>query len=1135
MSLPPKPTTGPRSGKAGRAAKLAAEIDGPILNGPYDEPLFHFATAADGNLDYRDRRNGRRVFAPDTPQVPLGHTPQGSLYDLNDLAANYRDYLVNLLREHLGRWRQGGYPGVTSRVTRELLAFWFENSERASHHRLFFAQREAVEAAIWLNEVADKSNLGTHLLSQLGLAQASVEDPELTLPRIAFKMATGTGKTVVMACLVLYHYLNRSQYRSDPKYADYFLLVAPGVTIRDRLGVLRYDTEAAFDHQANDYYRQRKLVPPAYAGLMAGLNARLAISNFHGFEPRLIGGNKKSPLDGKLGPDGRKVEAREDEAMVLRRLLPGFKPGRRLLVLNDEAHHCYLPRAKGRDSDEEHSATENERAAVWYSGLRAAARRWQVRAVYDLSATPYYLTGSGWPAYSYFPWVVSDFSLIDAIEAGLVKIPFLPVDDSAQQIDEPVLRNLYEHCKDLLPRKGQRTQRREVAASSASEAPSDAHADADATSPDRRKPKAHAAASEAPPQLPALLRTALEQFYRHYEAYDLGLRQRGESGLDLLSSPPVFIVVCSNTTVSKEVYKQIAGYETTDADGRSVAVPGTLALFSNFDPHSRAALRRPPTLLIDSDALEHSGQIDDDFKRVFAPEIDAFKRDYRIAHPAQSVDALTDADLLREVVNTVGRPGKLGQHIRCVVSVGMLTEGWDANTVTHIVGVRAFGSQLLCEQVAGRALRRRHYLLDPKTGRFPPEYAHIIGVPFKFFQGGEVQPAPVLERQAVRALPERAALVIEFPQLLGYKLAQGQDAVAADFSATPMFRLDLSRTPMHTDLGTAFSGEREALRLDLDRLRDQEVVFWVAAQVLSRYWRGDDGRVQMAHFGDLRQIAQQWFDQKIDLIGERDPRHKRLLRFEDPIRVAASVWLGIEAAALQRAGAASAQGSDPAAEQPATVIVPLLNHHNPRGSSAHVHGSTSKPVFATTKSHVNLVVADTDSWEQIAAKTLEQNSAVEAYVKNAFLGFEVPYVDAAGTERRYLPDFIARVKTPGGARFNLVIEITGFAKDKAEKRYFMRQRWLPAVNSHQDTLNTLPWHFIEVTEIERVKEQLESEIERIAAEVDAPALPAKPVASGKSVWDVMQLIAALPDDMFENIRNTQPHENRPGLFDDDDY
>jgi type III restriction enzyme len=1103
------------------AASAGASTSGPILNGPYDEPLYHYATAPDGNLDYRDRRPGRRIFAPDTPQVPLGQSlqDQAGLYDLNDFAPNYRDYLVNLLRSQLGEWRAQGYPGVTSRVTRDLLAYWFQNPQRPDHQRLFFAQREAVEAAIWLNEVADKSNPGTHILNELRKAQASVDDRELTLPRIAFKMATGTGKTVVMACLIVYHFLNRQTYANDPKYADYFLLVAPGVTIRDRLAVLRVDTEAAAEHLSADYYGQRKLVPPTYAGLMRGLNARLAITNFHGFEPRLIGGNKKSPLDGKLGPDGRKVEAREDETGVLRRLLPSFKAGRRLLVLNDEAHHCYLPRARGRDGDDgNNDATENERAAVWYSGLRALARRWQVRAVYDLSATPYYLAGSGWPAYSYFPWIVSDFSLIEAIEAGLVKIPFLPVDDSAQHIEEPVLKNLYEHCRDELPRKGQRTQRSEAAAA----------ATPDATA--RGGKKAKPAVAEPPPQVPSLLRNALAQFYRHYENYERGQREAGERGGDLLTSPPVFIVVCSNTTVSKEVYKHIAGYETTDADGRPLAVPGVLPVFSNFDPHTRVPRQRPPTLLIDSDALEHSGQVDDDFKRVFAPEIESFKRDYRLSNPAKSVDGLTDADLLREVVNTVGRPGKLGQHIRCVVSVGMLTEGWDANTVSHIVGVRAFGSQLLCEQVAGRALRRRQYFVDPKTGRFPPEYAHIIGVPFRFFQGGEAEPAPPRDVRTIKALPERAALEISFPRLVGYKLEHGHDRLDADFDGCPPFRLDLTVNPAHTDLGTAFSAERSALRQDLDSLRDQQVVWWVASQVLSRYYRGDDGRVQMEHFGDLRRIAAAWYAQQIDLVGERDARHKRLVMQEDARRVAASVFLGIEQAAKRRAESANNAASR------GPVVLPLLNHHNPVGSTAHVFGSTTKPVFDTTKSHVNRVVADTDRWEQIAARTLEKLSAIESYVKNAFLGFEVPYVDAAGAERRYLPDFIARICTPGGQRLFLIVEVTGFARDKTEKRYFMRERWLPAVNAHQQMLRTLPWHFIEITDIDRVKEQLEAEIERLAAEVDGTAAPAvKRSFEGPSAWDVFQLMAALPDEAFEGLRNPAPRAHRPGLLDDDDF
>ena len=1059
---------------AGKRSSSETRADSPILNGPYDEPEFHYATTQDGNLDYQDKRPGRRIFASDTPQIPIGKQPQAGMFDINDFVAQYRDHLVNQLRERVGAWRQDGYPGVTSRVTRDLLSFWFENPDRPAWQRLFYAQREAIETAIWLNEVADKSNPGTHALRELRQRQETTGHGEDVLPRIAFKMATGTGKTVVMACLVLYHYLNRTQYRNDTRYADYFLMIAPGVTIRDRLGVLRVDTQAATDRDAQDYYRQRTLVPPEYAGLLAGLNARIVITNFHAFERRLISGNKKSPLDGKLGPDGRKVEAREDEALMLKRLLPSFKPGRRLLVINDEAHHCYLPQAKGRDTDEEHSATENERAAVWFSGVRSVARRWQVRAVYDLSATPYYLAGSGWPAYSYFPWVVSDFGLIEAIEAGLVKIPFLPVDDSSQAIHEPVLRNLYEHCRDDLSAKGQRTKRKDAREAMGLAA----------------KGKAEV---EAPPRLPPLLRTALEQFYRHYEAYDRGLREQGERARDLYSAPPVFIVVCSNTTVSKEVYKHIAGYETADDDGVPHAVPGTLPLFSNFDPVTRAPRRRPPTLLIDSDALEHSGQVNEEFRRVFAPEIAAFKRDYRVSHPEKSVDDLRDSDLLREVVNTVGRPGKLGEHIRCVVSVGMLTEGWDANTVTHIVGVRAFGSQLLCEQVAGRALRRRQYFIDPKTGKFPPEYAHIIGVPFKFFKGGATELPPPQDIKLLKALPERSELEIRFPNLIGYKIERAHDEVRSDFSGTPGFAIDFNRMPMNTALGTAFSGEREQLRTDPEHLRDQEVVYWVASQVLSRYYRDEQGRPQLEKFGDLRRIAQRWYDTKVELLGETDPRYKRLVRLEDPARVTASVYLGIEAAAVNEGLAGEAR------------IVPLLNRHNPSGSTSHVHAATAKPVFGTKKSHVNLVVADTDSWEQIAAKTFEQIDAVESYVKNAFLGFEVPYVDKTGAERRYLPDYLCRVRSPGGEHFNLIVEITGFAKDKAEKRYFVQQRWLPAVNAQRERLGLLPWHFVEVTDIERIKNQLTDEIARLGAAVDERAdvlhLMAAQQSALNKIWD----------------------------------
>ena len=1080
------------------------------MNGPYLEPTHHYATAEDGSLDYERPLPGRRIFAPSTPQVPLGRKPQSSLYDVNDFASEFRDKLVNLVREQVGQWRAQDYPQVASRVTRDLLDFWFLSDERPDHKKLFFAQREAVETAIWLNEVAHKSNAGVHVLNQLRLANESVEDAASVLPRIGFKMATGTGKTVVMACLLLYHYLNRSEYRNDPHYADYFLIVAPGVTIRDRLSVLRVDTQAERDLDAADYYRQRQLVPPHYQRLLSGLNAKLVITNFHAFEPRQLSGNKRSPMDGKRAADGSKAAALESIHEIVRRVMPAFKPGRRMVVINDEAHHCYLPRAKGKDNDEEQSATENQRAAVWFSGVRAFAQRWHMAAVYDLSATPYFLQGSGWPAYSFFPWVVSDFGLIEAIESGLVKIPFLPVEDSGHAIEEPTLRNLYEFCKEGLPKKGQRTIRGESAQED----------DETGGKGKRGKPSATV---EPPPQLPPLLKQALQQFYAHYQAYDKGLREQGERRKDLLSTPPVFIVVCSNTTVSKEVYKLIAGYETLGADGSAQVALGTLELFSNYDPVTRERKRRPSTLLIDSDALEHSGQVNEAFKSVFAPEIEAFKREYRVTHPDRSVDALTDGDLLREVVNTVGRPGKLGQHIRCVVSVGMLTEGWDANTVTHIVGVRAFGSQLLCEQVAGRALRRREYFLDPKTGKFPPEYAHIIGVPFKFFKGGEAPSATPQDISYLRALPERADLTIEFPNLLGYKIATEAEQIEAEFSGTPNFVVNLTQLPARTVMGTAFSAERQELATQIDDLRDQEVVYWAARCVLSQHYRNAFGAVQFEKFQDLRRIVQRWYDSKVEVVGETDPRFRRLVHLYGEKEVAASIYRGIEAAMLLRPSG----GADKAPQ-----IVPLLNRYNPTGSTAHVQGSTTKPVFATQHSPVNFVVADTDSWEQIAAKTFEQLPQVESYVKNAFLGFEIPYTDKTGKDRRYLPDFLLRVKTPGGHRYNLIVEITGFSTDKELKRYFVKERWLPAVNASgrhaQKHWGGHPWYFAEITDIERIKNTLTALMQGFAAEVDA-AMP-EPAAT---MWDVAQLLGQFPADFFPAQRHDTPPQQREDWYDEE--
>lgn len=1026
-------------------AKPKSDASNPILNSPYVEPGLHYATDQAGNLNYDDVRNGRRIFTPDTPTIPLSQRQPG-MFDINDFEGRHNEHLINLLRHEVGQWRASRYAGVTSRVTRELLDYWFLNPDREDRDKLFFAQQESIETAIWLNEIAERSNPGTNVLNRLAEAQQTVsQDRAQILPRMAFKMATGSGKTVVMACLILYHFLNRRQYRSETRYADDFLIVAPGITIRDRLQVLRVDTSTHNRFDALDYYRQRALVPSQYAEELDALNAHLIITNFHAFEARVLSGNKKSPFDGKLDATGKKREAKEDPHLVLKRVLGKFKAGRRLLVLNDEAHHCYLPREKGRNTEEEASATENERAAVWFSGLTEISRRFQVRAVYDLSATPYYLSGSGWPAYSLFPWTVTDFGLIEAIESGLVKIPFLPEEDTSQQLETPVLRDLYAACKEGLPKKGQEKARSEA----------------------RKKGEKIA---EQPPSLPPTLVTALQMFVSHYEKYEAGMRKSGERGMDLFSEPPVFIVVCNNTTVSKEVYKYIAGWETEDDKGNVVAYPGAFDVFSNYDPASLQPRTKPPSLLIDSDALEYSGQIDADFKKVFASEIAQFKRDYRIQHPERSAEDIDDAEILREVVNTVGKRGRLGAHVRCIVSVSMLTEGWDANTVTHIVGLRAFGSNLLCEQVAGRALRRREYFLDPKTKKFPPEYAHIIGVPFKLFKPGSTEYVEPVETTEVRALPERVAKYeINFPNLVGYRVITRDAPLEADLQAVENFELDFTKTPAQTVLGTPVGPEKRILSLDQALgVREQEVVFWIVQQMLRYRFRDDEGRPNVSQFASLRRIAAQWLAQKVKLVGETDLRYRNLLIYWEGAKVAAHIARAIDAHA-QTQGTVSTR--------------PVFNHYNPEGSTRYVAGRTSKPTYPTKKSHVNVVVADTETWEQLAAKALDELDFVEAYVKNAYLGFNIPYT-RDGKDRNYVPDFIARVQLADKSKVNLIIEITGMNTDKEEKKWYVDNRWLPAVNA-AGTYGR--WEFVEVSaDIRTVKNQIDEKLTQLARELAKP-------------------------------------------------
>jgi type III restriction enzyme len=651
--------------------------------------------------------------------------------------------IINAIRQQVDQWRSLPNPNhwqVTPETAR-LLQHWRHHP--FSHIRPFFCQVEAVETVIWLTEVAPNAgNAGKSLLDHLANANHDA-NPELT--RLALKLATGAGKTTVMAMLIAWHTINAVRRPTSQKFTRGFLIVAPGLTIRDRLRVLQ-------PHDPDSSYASHELIPSDMLGDLE--RAKIVITNYHAFRRRErmeLSRGGRALLQGRGAP----LHTLETEGQMLQRVMPELMGLKHILVINDEAHHCYREKPGQADDgdltgdDRQEAEKNNEAARVWISGLEVVARKLGVTRVIDLSATPFFLRGSGYAEGTLFPWTMSHFSLIDAIECGIVKLPRVPVADNIPGGEMPKFRNLWEHIRTRMPKKG------------------------------RGKSQ-----SLDPLSLPVELQTALEALYGHYKkTYDLW-QVAG------ISVPPCFIVVCNNTSTSKLVYDYISGFHREHDDGSTTLENGRLELFRNFDEHGNP-LGRPRTLLIDSEQLESGDKLDDHFRAMAADEIERFRREIiERTGDRQQAERITDQELLREVMNTVGTPGRLGDSIRCVVSVAMLTEGWDAHTVTHVLGVRAFGTQLLCEQVIGRALPRQSYDLN-EEGLFNVEYADVLGVPFDFTAKPVVAP-PQPPRQTIQVnavRPDRDHLEIRFPRVQGYRVELPEERLTAEFNDDSVLEL----------------------------------------------------------------------------------------------------------------------------------------------------------------------------------------------------------------------------------------------------------------------------------------------------------------------------------------------------------
>jgi type III restriction enzyme len=997
----------------------------PILNSPYAYPGRHWELDADGQPTGRliETRREAKFITP-IPRPKKHKRAKGQTRLVFDEGAGVstekQQYdptpIINQLRTRVDQWRAISNPshwGVTPETAR-LLQHW--RHHEFSSFRPFFCQIEAVETVIYLTEVAPNERAGKGFLDHLANANNDA-NPELM--RLALKLATGAGKTTVMAMLIAWQTVNAVRRSQSKRFTRGFLVVTPGITIKDRLRVLQ-------PNDPDSYYASRELVP---ADMLDDVNrAKIVITNYHAFKLRErieLSRGGRALLQGRVGEE---LDTQETEGQMLQRVMPELMGLKNILVLNDEAHHCYREKADDEDEEEDlkgddrkEAERNREAARLWISGLEAVNRTLGLARVIDLSATPFFLRGSGYAEGTLFPWTMSDFSLMDAIECGIVKLPRVPVAENIPGTEMPMFRNLWENIRKDMPRKG------------------------------RGK-----AEGLDPLALPVRLQTALAALYGHYDK-TFGLWEQAK-----IAVPPCFIIVCNNTSTSKLIYDFVSGFRRQNDDGSSTFEQGRLALFRNFDEHGNP-LPRPNTLLIDSEQLESGEALDADFRDMAADEIERFRQEIvERTGDRREAENLSDQDLLREVMNTVGRQGRLGGAIRCVVSVSMLTEGWDANTVTHVLGVRAFGTQLLCEQVIGRALRRQSYDLN-EEGLFNVEYADVLGVPFDFTAKPVVAPPqPPRETIQVKAMrPERDALEIRFPRVAGYRVELPGERLTARFTddSTLVLTPDLVGPTVTRNAGII----GEAVDLSLEHLEDTRtstLLFHLTQRLLYTKWRDAGEEPKLHLFGQLKRITREWLETHLVCKGGTYPAQ---LMYQELADMACNKITAAITAAF-------------AGERP---IKAVLDSYNPIGSTAHVRFNTSRTHRWQTdpeRCHINWVVLDSD-WEAELCRVAESHPRVKAYVKNHNLGLEVPYRYGSET-RRYLPDFIVLVDDGHGDDdlLHLVVEIKGYRREDAkEKKATMDTYWVPAVNN----LRTLGrWAFAELTEIYQIDADFKAKVDR---------------------------------------------------------
>lgn len=895
-------------------------IDELVINSPYEEPSEHWRYDRDRFEFKREPRRRPSGYMVATKAATTDEDP-GDFVELP---------LVNRIRKRVGDWRGAGWPGATG-VTRRLLEHWWDKDERETR-QFFFCQLEAAETLIWLREAPVAERVGIEIPSDGG-----------EFERLCAKMATGSGKTVVMAMVIAWQVLNKTAYPRDARFSRDVLVVAPGLTVRRRLAVLEPSNPA-------NYYREFNIVPSALQDKLR--RGRVEVRNWH-----VLNWESNEQIARKRSVDKRGALS---DAAYAREVLGDMANARNLLVINDEAHHAWRTPAASRIRGV--SRAEREQATKWIGGLDRIARTRGILTCYDFSATPFAPTGGTSSAESLFGWIVSDFGLNDAIEAGLVKTPRVVVRDDALPDTKTFKSRLYHIYND----------------------------------PDVKADLSRRAETEAP--LPDLV---LNGYYLLGFDWRETAKAWEKAGAE---TPPVMITVANRTETAARVKhafdtERVRIDELCDSE-RTLHIDSRVLARAEAE---EAALGG--AWLVDS---EDSGKAR--------------------TKPQQ-------AEWLRLQVDTVGQAGKPGAEIQNVISVGMLSEGWDAKTVTHIMGLRAFSSQLLCEQVVGRGLRRTSYEVDSETGLFEPEFVNVFGVPFAFLphQGaGVVVPPPTPPKTAVEPLAERAEYEISWPNVVRVDQVY-RPRLSLDWSKVDPLLLNASETASLAELAPLVDGEPDVAKLraiDLENLareqRTQRIVFQTAAEVykqMAHDWKGGDAVL----LGELVRLVEEFLRsdriQIMPTMFERDELRRRLMITLNMTRVIQHIWEAIRFENTER-------------------LELVLDQDQPvRSTGDMVTWYTGRRCTRTRHSHINVCVHDS-SWEAAEAFELDRNPAVTAWVKNDHLGFEILYIHN-GVVRKYRPDFIIRMDSG----VHLVLEVKGQDSDENRTKRRFLDEWVNAVNA----------------------------------------------------------------------------------------